>query len=205
MLRNLLCNEMNFNNSKNVKRNTREDKKILGKLRKKDKEAFIRAYDLHVDSIYRFIYFKVSSGEDAQDLTSQVFLKTWNYINNNDITEEKTLRALLYKIARTTIIDHYRKQGQVNVSIDEKDKKIDVIDESQDIAKKIQLEFDIKYIEDKLKELKDEYREIIVMKYIEEMTISEIAQVINKTKGNTRVLVHRAMKSLQELAGEKDK
>ena len=84
----------------------KQDKNIFAKLKKGDKDAFINAYDLYADPIYRFIYFKISNSEEAQDLTSAVFLKAWNYIQENSLKDYKTLKALFYKIARTSIIDY---------------------------------------------------------------------------------------------------
>ena len=51
---------------------------------RKDPEAFARLYDMYVSRIFRFVYFKVSSEEDAQDLTAEVFLKAWEYIKKQD-------------------------------------------------------------------------------------------------------------------------
>ena len=74
-----------------------KDKILYSRLKQKDKEAFIKAYDIYTDNIYRFIYFKVRGKEEAEDLTSQVFLKTWDYIQNNTL-DQKTLKSLLYKM-----------------------------------------------------------------------------------------------------------
>src|SRR3989338_7108037 len=96
-----------------------EEKILFYKIKKNDKQAFVKAYDLYIDQLYRFIYFKVGSREEAEDLCSAVFLKTWNYILENSLKERKTLKALLYKIARNLIIDHYRKnKDRKTVSLD---------------------------------------------------------------------------------------
>ena len=63
-----------------------QEKLLLIRLQKKDPEAFAQIYDLYVTPIYRFIYFKVSSKQDAEDLTSEVFLKIWQYIAETDHT-----------------------------------------------------------------------------------------------------------------------
>lgn len=174
-----------------------QGKLLLSKLKENDHEAFIEAYDLYVDQIYRFVYFKTSSQEDAQDLTSIVFLKTWNYIRENSLKDVKTLRALMYKVARNSVIDHYRKKSQVDLSIDQ-DGGIDIADRNQDIARQIEIKSDFKIIENKLYELKDEYKEIIVLRFIDELTIREIAAIIEKSSSNTRVLIHRALKTLKK-------
>ena len=76
---------------------------LYTKIKQKDRESFIKAYNLYVDDIYRFIYFKVKTKEDAEDISSLVFLKAWNHIITNNFKEFKTLRALLYKIAKNAI------------------------------------------------------------------------------------------------------
>jgi len=187
-----------FSDKKSDKKN--KEKKLLKKIKNKDKEAFIKAYDLYVDQIYRYIFFRVSSQDDASDLSSEVFLKTWNYILKNNLKNEKTLRALIYKIAKTSIIDFYRKKSNASsITIDDENNKIDIPDSQQDIKKKMEIKSDFNIVENKLRELKDEYREIIILRFINELSISEIADIINKTKGNARVLIYRSLKALREL------
>ena len=176
------------------------EKQIFSKLKKGDREAFIEAYDLYVDEIYRFVYFKVSDQEEAQDLTSAVFLKAWNYIQENSLKDVKTLRALFYKIARTSVIDHYRKKSNFqNISIDNKDIPINIPDDKQNVLEKMKISSDVESVQAKLNELKGEYKEVIVLKFINELSIKEISNIVNKSNGNVRILIHRALKVLRDL------
>ena len=180
------------------------DNLLYFRLKQKDKEAFAEAYDRYVDDIFRFIYFKVNQKEEAEDLSSQVFLKTWNHIQNNTITDYKTLKALLYKVARNLIIDHYRKQSnQATISLDASEKSIDVPDLSQDIHKRLEVNSEVEGISESLLLLKDEYREVILLRYVNELSIKEISAIIDKSKSNVRVILYRAMKALRELLKEK--
>lgn len=164
--------------------------------RNKGKKVFIEAYDQNVDQIFRFIYFKVGNKEEAQDLTSATFLKAWNYLLENKINP-KTLKAFLYKIARNSVIDYYRsKSGLQETSLE---KERDMADNKQDISLRAELTSDIAIIESGLLKLKDEYREVIILRYTEEFSISEIAKILDKSKTNTRVLVFRALRALREL------
>lgn len=177
------------------------DKILYLQLQDKDKEAFIKAYDLYLDSIYRFIFFKVGNKEEAEDLTSAVFLKAWDYIQTNKLKEFKTLKALLYKIARNTVIDHYRKNNQKQeIGLDD----IDVADERINLSKALDLKNDYQLIEKKLSELKDEYREVIIFRYINELSISEIAKILDKSQGNVRVLIFRAMNALKNISSPEE-
>jgi len=179
-----------------------KDKILYLRLRKKDKEAFVKVYNLYFDDIYRFIYFKVGNKEEAEDISSSVFLKTWDYIQNNNLGEFKSLKPFLYQVARNNVIDHYRKKSSVeNLSLDHKDSR-ELEDEKQDVVKDIDLQRDYEEIIKGLQKLKDEYREVLIMRHVNELSISEIAESLNKTKGNVRVLIYRATKALKDVLKE---
>lgn len=177
-----------------------KDKILYLRLKQKDKEAFIKAYDAYVDDIYRFIYFKVGSREDAEDITSQVFLKSWDYIQNNNFLEHKTIKPFFYRVARNIIIDYYRdKSGKENISINNEENQIDIIDEKIDLSKEVDLKNDIKNLQEAMQELKNEYREVLLLRYINELSVKEIAKILEKNKGNVRVLIYRAIKALKSI------
>ena len=176
-----------------------QDKKALDRLKKRDQEAFTEAYDQNVSDIYRFVYFKIGSDEEAKDLTSAIFLKTWNHIQNNTLEDAKTLRALLYKVARNVIIDHYRDKGSHRpLSLDDEKNPIDIADETNH-SEVLDQRQDLELIKSKLPLLKEEYREIIIMRFINDLDLEEIADITQKRKGNVRVLLHRALTALREL------
>lgn len=173
----------------------------LWKAKQRDPEAFAKVYDLYVDKIYRFVYFKVSDQELAQDFCSDVFLKVWEYINTGK--EVQNLNALLYSTARNLVIDHYRKKSTQDVALPEEADDFDEnmsIDESPVLMNKI----DVQLLGEVMKELKDEYREIILLKYVEDFDLANIAQIMGKKAGATRVLLHRATKSLKELVDARE-
>lgn len=179
------------------------DKLLYQRLKDKDKEAFVKTYDLYFDHIYRFIFFKVSSKEEAEDLTSAVFLKTWGYVQDKSVKDYQNLKALLYKVARNLVIDHYRKKSnQVeHLSLDDRDTSPEIHDAIQDPHKDLEMKESYAELSAKLFELKDEYRELIVMRYVNEMSIGEIASALDKSSGSIRVSLYRALKALRALAG----
>lgn len=180
-----------------------KNKQAISRLKSHDKEAFIKVYDESVNDIYRFVYFKIGSREEANDLTSQIFLKTWNHIQTNSLEDSKTLRALLYKIARSTIIDHYRETGnKITASLDDEENPIEVVDETKTPQEQLDEAANLELIKSKLPLLKEEYREVIIMKFISDLSLDEIADISGKGKGNVRVLLHRAVRALRELVEE---
>ena len=177
------------------------DKLLYSRLKNKDKDAFIKAYDAYLEHIYRFIFFKVSSHEQAEDLTAQTFLKIWDHIQNNQLRDYKTLKGLLYRVARNLVIDHYRKKSrEQEISIERSEGFSEPVEEKQDILQQIQLETELAGIYQKMNELKDEYREAIILRYVNELSITEIAETLDKSKGNVRVIIFRALTALKELS-----
>jgi len=177
-----------------------KEKMLLLRARKKDPEAFGEIYDLYVSKIYRFIYFKVSSIEEAEDLTSEVFLRTWQYLNEG--REIESLNAFLYKIARNIVVDFYREKAKREIL---KEEFFEKERERKDELKGLQISLDLKDIEIGLRELKDEYREVIILRFIEELSINEIAQILEKSKGAVRVLIFRALETLKKVLESRDR
>ena len=166
------------------------------KVKNKDPEAYGKFYDLYVERIYRFIYFKVSSRAEAQDLTSEVFLKLWQYIK--DDRDIKNINPFIYVIARNLVIDFYRqrstKQGK------ERPHGAGACEPSDggELAIAQSAKFDLQLILKGLENLKDEYKEIIILRFLDELSIGEIAEITKKSHGSVRVIIHRALRALKE-------
>lgn len=176
-----------------------KEKFLLFRIRaKKDPEAFGAIYDAYVKQIYRFIYFKVASAEQAEDLTSEAFLKAWQYLKEK--REVPNLQALLYSVARSVVIDHYRSNlaERATISLDENIADETVDQASEKFLKDVETKFDTTMVLEKLRGLKDEYRDVVIMKYLDELSTGEIATVLGKSASNVRVLLHRATKALQD-------
>ncbi|MFW5888559.1 MAG: RNA polymerase sigma factor [Patescibacteria group bacterium] len=183
--------------SKRKGRELNVDRKVI---KKKDKEAFMQAYDMYLNDIYRFVFFKVKRAEDAQDITAGVFLKAWNKVRENKLEDKKTLKALLYTIARNAVIDHYRNAVNAStVNMGDQDNKFDIPDIGRNMAEQAEINSDMEIVLEKMKELKDEYREILILRYINELSFKEISAITGKSKNNVRVISHRALKALREL------
>jgi len=178
-----------------------EEKLLLKRVLRGEKEAFAEVYDFYVVKIFRFVYLKTSSKETAEDITSEVFMKCWRSIKSKqDLEDDERLKMesmgpLLYRIARNTVIDFYRKNQESNIEIDD-DMKDRIADRNQDIASHLNLKQEIEDLMDSIKQLKDEYQEVLILKFVEDLPNCDIARITEKSEGSTRVLIHRAMKSL---------
>jgi RNA polymerase sigma-70 factor, ECF subfamily len=176
-----------------------KEKNLKEKLKHQDQAAFEELYNNNIDDIYRFIYFKTGKKDDSADLSSLAFLKTWEYIKKNKIGKKETLRALVYKITRNVIIDHYRSKKPDSVSLDDENNKIDIADERHDIEVDFDIKDDYEKMMLKVMELKNEYREVLVLRFVNELTLDEISDITGKKKINVRVILHRAIKALKEM------
>lgn len=169
-----------------------------------DKQAFLSAYDLYFDQIFRFLFFKIGNREEAQDLTSATFLKCWGYVQEGKLKSEseyKTLRSFLYKIARNLAIDYYR-QSRPQTGLDE---AAELSSDLIDIVAQTDQDLDLTFVISKLKELKSEYRNVLVLKYINNLSVAEIAVIQDKTKGNVRITIYRALEALKKLTQDHDR
>ena len=181
-----------------------EEKLILKRALNGEKEAFAEIYDFYVIRIFRFVYLKTSSKETAEDLTSETFLKCWRYIKKKsedgkkEIVKNNKISSFLYKIARNLIIDHYRKKKDYLVDIDEEVENT-IVDQNQDILADITKKEEIEDLKESLSYLKDDYQEILIFRYVEDLLMSEIAEITGKKEGALRVQIHRAIKALEKV------
>lgn len=159
-----------------------------------DPDAFAELYDFYHNPIHRFIYFKVPGSEIAEDITAEVFLKLWTHVmENRRITN---FRALAYQIARNTVADHYRAARPTATLEDVAElETLVMVDMGSTLGGPIGRDALIQA----LSTLKPEYTELIVLFYIEEVSIKEIATIVNKRAGAVRVQLHRAIRALKEV------
>jgi len=161
------------------------------------KREFAKFYNEYASRIYRFVYLKVSSPQDSEDLCSEAFFKFWQNSRKNSIKVDNP-RALLYKIANNLVIDFYRKKSRTELITDPEDDILAKIPDKADINKGLDLASDMVKIRDAISKLNSEYQNIIIWRYLDDFSVKEIAQIMEKPEGTVRVLVHRALKSLKK-------
>ena len=172
-----------------------KDRDVIERIQKGDTDSFAILYEKYVDKIYKFIYFKTSHRETAEDLCTQTFLKALNKLDTFKIAQKDYFSSWLYAIARNSVVDHYRKNNNRNeVNID------DVWDLSDDSNIEIDLDFKRKteLIASHLKNLSCEQREIIMLKIFEDLNYKEISLIIDKSEDACKMSFSRAIKALRK-------
>lgn len=156
-------------------------------------EEFSKIYDRYIDKIYRFVFLKVNSQEIAEDLTSETFSRGWEKFKE-DQKEIKNIQAFLYQIARNLVTDHYREKGRTQfVSID----NVSIADPRLNLEKTSQTRSDLEIVKSGLSRINDDYRDIVIWHYLDDLSIPEISKITGKSEEAVRVMVHRALKALK--------
>ena len=175
------------------------EKIIIEQVRQGNQHAFARIYKTYEEPIYRFIYFRVGGKEIAQDLTSEVFLKSWEYVNRDKASSNKQLanpRAFFYQVARNLITDFYRQKDKSPLSLEEVADKV-IADKQDGPLEQAAISLDMESVKAALGRLNEDYRDIVIWRYLDEMEIKEIAQIMEKSDGAVRVLLSRALSNLK--------
>jgi RNA polymerase sigma-70 factor (ECF subfamily) len=153
-------------------------------------------YDAHVEQIYKFVYFKVGNREDAEDITSQVFIKAANSL---DVTqEEQTRLAWLYQVARTTITDHWRfYYRNPAASLEQMEEAAPLHLAAEPLRPGLADEEEVSpataRVAEILAKLSPNYRRVLELRFLQGCSLKETAQAMNITEGNAKVLQHRAL------------
>lgn len=154
----------------------------------KDENAFAQLYQQYHDQIYRFCRAKLPTKADAQDAVAVTFMRAWNYLTNAVV--EESFSGLLYTIARGVIAGFYQKRKKTEGMED----YADPIGGSKE---QIEAGVELTFIKEQLATMKEDYAQVLIMRFFDGLSIREISKQLQKTDGATRVLLHRALKTLR--------
>lgn len=176
-----------------------KEAQILRRIQKGDDAAFTEAYDIYAPKLWKHAYYRTGAKEHADDILSETFLKAWEFVRERS-KEIQHLRAFLYRVSNNLIIDHYRRNARAPIPMDE-DIERTLSDDTE-----IELDTDLKIESEKMRQalltLKIDVRELLVMRFIDDLTIEEISIATGKTKNAVYVSIHRAVKELKNVCSE---
>lgn len=157
------------------------------------KQQLTEAYNQYSDAIFRYCYFRISDREKAIDFVSETFTRMWQYLHKGGTIENT--KTFLYTIARHIIIDEYRKKKTVSL-----DELIDQgVEPYIEIEESLYSSFDIARVMKHVGELPEDYCSIIIMRYVNDLTIQEIAQILGESENVVSVRIHRGLDKLRKL------
>lgn len=168
---------------------------LVQKAQNGNKEAFGKIYDIFLDSIYKYIFFRVSNQQIAEDLTSEVFFKTLRNINKYKKKPNMPFSAWLFRIAKNSVIDFYRKKQEVDEMPEE------IMDETvrAETERETERHIDKKRILLAMKQLPEMQSHAIALKYFAERSNTEIAAILEKSETAVRILISRGLKKMGDI------
>lgn len=169
------------------------EKELIERAKNNDKKAFLKIYDKYFQKIYDYAYYRTMNITEAEEITSQTFLKAIENIKSFEY-RNISISVWLYKIASNTIIDLYRKNKDT-VVYNELQHRDDVEKSPEYIIEK---KAEHKKLIDYIKVLPSNQQQAVILRYIQGMSYKDIAAVMGKTEGAVKQLLHRALTSLRE-------
>jgi len=154
---------------------------------------FLEAYERFADAIFRHCFFRMSDRERARDLTQETFTRTWEYLRGGG--EIKSMKAFLYRIANNLVVDSFRKKKTSSLDamqddgFDPEDTTVASRESILDVRRALQV----------LDKLEPQYRDVITLRYVDDLSPREIAEALQETENAVSVRLHRGLKKAREL------
>ncbi len=171
-----------------------EERMLVQRAIDRDTTAFAELYDKHVVRTYRHIYYLVNDAREAEDLTAQTFLKAWEAI---DRYKERgaPFVAWLLRIAHNLTVSYLRaKRDHSELDDSYVDHKL-----GRNPEDALQQSTDEKSVREAVLRLREEQRQVIMLRFVEELDYREVAAVIGKSVPAVRVIQHRALGNLRRI------
>lgn len=169
--------------------------------RKQHEHEFLLAYESHADELFRHCLFRISDRERAKELAQETFMRAWEYLAAHPGEQVLNMRALLYRIARNLIIDEYRSHKRYNQSLDEltEESGFEVSDDRA--HKAIEQGAEMSRVLALMDELPNATREVLALRYNDDMPVKEIAELLGETENVISVRIHRGLAALKKRIG----
>ena len=170
-------------------------------MQKNRSQEFGEAYERYSDELFRHCALRLKDRERAIEITQETFVRVWQYMERGG--EVRELRPFLYRTLRNLIIDEYRKTKSVSLEamVDEESEGVEHLlppDETNTLESAID-RFDGKRALERLQELPENYREVLILRYVDGLTPGEIAKQISESENAVSVRIHRGLKKLKDL------
>ncbi len=172
-----------------------DEKALIQSAQQGDAEACTVLYNRHYDAVYRYCYYRVGDVHLAQDLTSEVFVRMVDKLDTFSV-RGRPLLAWLYTIARNLITDMQRRQGKAALMPLNEESELHVGDE-EDLTRGVERKLEADCLAAALRHLTEEQRQVILLKFMEDLNNGQVARLLGKTEGAVKSLQHRALGALR--------
>jgi RNA polymerase sigma-70 factor (ECF subfamily) len=158
-----------------------------------EKEAFGQIYQLFYKRIYRFCRTHLYDDETAADICQETFVKAWKALPRFNQIKGDSFQAFLFQIARNLLIDKSRKKKELQLEFAEE------VEDKQSFEDEIDKQAEMQKLNLALNQLNEIDKQIIVLRFFEDLSFSEVSLIIKVNEGALRVRAHRSLKKLKEI------
>ena len=156
-------------------------------------EEFMAAYDDYADAIFRRCYYRVFDRERGKDLMQEAFMRAWEYMTRGE--KVLNMRAFLYRIANNLIVDESRKKREASLDRMQEEGFDPGIDNTDHWHNKIEHARVLRT----MKHLDVHYRKMLAMRYLSDLSPSEIASITGESANTVSVRIYRGLKQLRAI------
>jgi RNA polymerase sigma-70 factor (ECF subfamily) len=176
---------------------TTPDQQVLERARTYDAQALAEIYDRHAAPIYGYLYRMLGDAAQAEDLTSEVFVKLLQALHTNRAPRDR-LQGWLYRVAHNLAMDWFRRQKKASgVPLAEEL----VADDGQpsDLVEDKQIKQQLRA---GIGRLTSDQQRVILLRFAEDLPLVDVARLMGKSEGAVKTLQHRAVSRLRKLLGD---
>lgn len=157
------------------------------------------------EKLTRYI-LRISGGsrEDVEDTLQDVFISAYKNINSFD--QDLKFSSWIYRIAHNKVISHFRKitARPKTVTYEGDNQLLNILASSEDLAKELERKYTGEEVRALLEQMDERYKEVLVLKFLEEKDYKEISDILEKPMGTVATLINRAKKQFKEKAINRD-
>ena len=169
---------------------------LLEKAIRAEPAALGMLYDQYVERIYAYIYHRVGQADLAEDLTGQVFMRMLEAVRTGR-GWRTSFSGWLFRIAHNLVIDHYRRKHRaILVDIDDAEP---VQAQAGDPVRSVENQYERERLRTALAKLTEEQSQVISLRFLEDLSIAEVASIMEKTEGAVKALQYRAILALRRV------
>jgi len=180
-----------------------DEQLVLVTLKNPDAYGFL--IERYEEKLTRYIQ-RISGGskEDVEDTLQDVFISA--YKNLNDFDRELKFSSWIYRIAHNKVISHFRKvtARPKTVTYEGDNQLLNILASNEDLAKELERKYTGEEVRSILNDMDDRYKEVLVLKFLEEKDYKEISDILEKPMGTVATLINRAKKQFKEESVERD-
>jgi RNA polymerase sigma-70 factor (ECF subfamily) len=159
-------------------------------------QAFRNAFDEFADELFRHALYRLSDREKALDLVQDTFVRAWEYARTG--TEIENLRAFLYRTMRNLIIDEYRRKKAVSLDAMAEEEGATPLPSDEDALGAAVDRLDAERALALVSTLPEQHAEVVLLRFMDGLSIPEIADRIGASENLVSVRIHRALKTLHD-------